>query len=455
MTVQLSQLRQWLGLPQGRPGLAALGYSIDSRTTRPGDLFFAIRGPRNDGHAYVQDALRLGAVAAVVETSFRGANEADLLRVTETGEALRTLAAHARAAWGRTVVAVTGSGGKTTTKDVTAELLGATLSVAKSEGNLNNEYGLPLSLLRISAESRVAVVEIGINHTGEMGPLARVAAPDIGVVTNVGAAHLGNFASVDEIGREKGRLIEALGEGGTAVLNADDERVAGFRNLHSGRTVTFGIERPADVRGEDVEELGAEGTRFRIGTHPMATALPGRHNVYNILAAAAVARCLGIEPQRLQGAIASLRPSSMRGFVRKSGGVTVIDDCYNANPSAMKAMLEVLRRTQAARRIAVLGEMRELGQRSRELHREVGEAVASAGIDYLIAVGGDAAEIVESAGVPAEFHESPVSAAGFLTRFVRAGDAVLIKASRGVGLERVRDPLFEALGPNGAERIVV
>ncbi len=455
MTLRLRQLRQWLGLPQGRPGLLAHGYSIDSRTIQPGDLFFAIRGPRNDGHAYVGDALRLGAVAAVVETSFRGADEGDLLRVTETGEALRTVAARARGTWGRTVVAITGSGGKTTTKDVTAELLGATLSVAKSEGNLNNEYGLPLSLLRISAQSRVAVVEIGINHAGEMGSLARVAAPDIGVVTNVGAAHLGNFASVDEIGREKGRLIEALGEGGTAVLNADDSRVAGFRSLHSGRTVTFGIERPADVRGEDVDELGAEGTRFRIGEHPMATALPGKHNVYNILAATAVARCLGIGPERLKEAIASLRPGAMRGFVRKSGGVTLIDDCYNANPSAMKAMLEVLRRTEAARRIAVLGEMRELGERSRELHREVGEAVASAGIDYLVAVGGDAAEIVESAGVPAEFHENPVSAAGFLTRFVRAGDAVLIKASRGVGLERVRDPLLEALGRNGAERIVV
>ena len=307
MTLRLSQIRQWLGLPRGGPGRIARGYSIDSRTIRPGDLFFAIRGLRNDGHVYVQDALRLGAVAAVVETSFRGAAESELLRVTETGEALRTVAARARAAWGRTVVAVTGSGGKTTTKDLTAELLGATGPVAKSEGNLNNEYGLPLSLLRVPAESRVAVVEIGISHPGEMGPLAGVATPDIGVVTNVGAAHLGNFASVDEIGREKGRLIQALGDGGTAVLNADDSRVAGFRNLHSGGTVTFGVERPADVRGEDVEELGAAGTRFRIGGHPMVTALPGMHNVYNILAAVSVARSLGIEPERLQDAIARLR----------------------------------------------------------------------------------------------------------------------------------------------------
>ena len=455
MTLRLSQVCQWLGLPQGEPGPIVRGYSIDSRTIQPGDLFFAIRGPRNDGHEYVQDAFKLGAVAAVVETAYGRADGGILLRVADTGDALRAVAARAREDWGRTVVAITGSGGKTTTKDVAAELLSGSRTVAKSEGNLNNEYGLPLSLLRVPADSSVAVVEIGINHAGEMGPLAGIAAPDIGVVTNVGAAHLGNFASVDEIGREKGRLIEALGKGGTAVLNADDPRVASFRNLHKGPTVTFGVERPADVRAEHVEELGAEGIRFRIAGHSMVSALLGRHNVYNILAGIAVARCLGTGPGRLREAVARLPPSAMRGIVRKSGGVIVIDDCYNANPGAMAAMLDVLRRTQAARRIAVLGEMRELGEHSRELHRQLGAVIAAAGVDYLVAIGGDASEIVECAGVPAEFHETPDSAAGFLTRFVRAGDAVLIKASRGVGLERVRDPLFESLGRAGAERIVV
>lgn len=455
MRLPLARIRHWLGLPRGRPGPVVRGYSIDSRTIRPGDLFFAIRGPRHDGHDYVGDVMRRGAAAAVVNASFQGEGKGAVLHVPDTARALRIVAGRARADWGRTVIAITGSGGKTTTKEVTAALLSESLPVARSEGNLNNEYGLPLSLLRIPDEARAAVVEIGINHAGEMRPLAETAAPDISVVTNVGPAHLGNFESVNEIAREKGKLIEALGGGGVAVLNADDPRVFGFRKLHSGPTVTFGIERRADIRATDVEEFGADGVRFRLEGRTMVSSLPGRHSVYNILASIAAMRCVSPDPERLQDAIARLRPGAMRGMVRKSGGVTVIDDCYNANPAAMASMLEVLRRTEAARRIAVLGEMRELGRSSREFHRRVGAAVASAGVDYLVAVGGDAVQIAESAGVPSEFHECPAAAARCLQRFVRSGDAILIKASRGVGLERVRDPLLELLGREGTERAVV
>ena len=455
MRLPLAGIRHWLGLPPGGPGSVARGYSIDSRTIRPGDLFFAIRGPRHDGHDYVGDVMRRGAAAAVVDASFRGEGGDTLLHVPDTARALRTVAGRARADWGRTVIAITGSGGKTTTKEVTAALLSESLAVARSEGNLNNEYGLPLSLLRIPDEARAAVVEIGINHAGEMQPLAETAAPDVSVVTNVGPAHLGNFESVDEIAREKGKLVEALGREGVAVLNADDPRVFGFRKLHRGPTVTFGIERQADVRATDVEEFGADGVRFRLGGRTMASSLPGRHSVYNILASVAAMRCVVPDPERLQDAVARLRPGAMRGRVRKSGGVTVIDDCYNANPAAMASMLEVLRRTEAARRIAVLGEMRELGRNSREFHRRLGAAVASAGVDYLVAVGGDAVQIAESAGVPSEFHECPSAAARRLQGFVRSGDAILIKASRGVGLERVRDPLLELLGREGTERAAV
>lgn len=446
MRLALSQIRAWLGVSGTAPPGEALGYSIDSRTVSPGDLFFAIRGPRFDGHDFVADALGRGAVGAVVDRPCPGCPDAALLPVPETGRALRRLASRARRQWGGTVVAVTGSGGKTTTKDIIAALLAGFRSVAKSEGNLNNEYGLPLSLLRVPADCRVAAVEIGINHAGEMRPLARIAAPDVGIVTNVGLAHVGNFASADELAAEKRRLIEAVGPRGTAILNADDRRVAGFRRLHDGPAVTFGIEREADVRAEAVVELGADGTRFRVAGHDMAAALPGRHNVYNILAAIAAIGVLGIGPERLAGPVSRLRPTAMRGTVRKAGGVTVIDDCYNANPAATEAMLRVLSGTAASRRIAVLGEMRELGARSRELHRRIGTAVASAGVDYLVGVGGDAAEIVRSAGVPAEFHASARAAARRVTSFVRSGDAVLIKASRGVGLERVRDPLLALLG---------
>ena len=450
MRLRLSQVRNWLGVPGPGTEAEALGYSIDSRTVSPGDLFFAIRGARLDGHDYVPDALRRGAVAAVVESSYAGCGDGMLLPVRETGAALRALAAAARKHWGGSVVAVTGSGGKTTTKDIIAALLADFQPVAKSEGNLNNEYGLPLSLLRVPDERRVAVLEIGINHAGEMEPLAALAAPDIGIVTNVGLAHVGNYSSEEELAREKGRLIEAVGPDGVAILNADDRRVARFRNLHEGRTVTFGIDSDADVRAEGVQELGADGTRFSVAGHGMASALPGRHNVYNILAAIAAVGILGFGPERLAGPVSRLRPAAMRGVIRKAGGVTVIDDCYNANPAATEAMLRVLAGTPASRRIAVLGEMRELGARSRELHQRVGEAVASAGVDYLVGVGGDAAETVRAAGVPAEFHDSPAAAAGSVTQLVRRGDAVLIKASRGVGLERVLDPLLESLSRAGA-----
>ena len=449
MTLRLPQVRAWLGLSaQGASGTAR-GCSIDSRSVREGDLFFAIRGPSNDGHDYVPEALAKGAVAAVVQLHYRG--KGPLLRVEDTSLALGRLAAEARRAWGGTVIAVTGSSGKTTTKDIIAALLQNILPVAKSQGNFNNEYGLPLSLLRIPDPVHTAVVEIGINRVGEMRPLGEIAAPDVSVVTNVGTAHVGNFASVEEIAAEKGRLVEALAPKGTAVLNADDDRVAAFRDSHHGKVVTYGIERSADLRAEHVELLGADGARFRLNGHPMHSPLAGRHNVYNVLAAVGAAAAVGVGPERLGGALRGLQPTSMRGSVRQIAGITFIDDCYNASPPAMEAMLEVLRGTPASRRIAVLGEMRELGARSRELHRRVGTAVGRSGIDHLVAVAGDAAEIAAASGIPAEFHTSPESAAAALAGMLRQGDAVLFKASRGVRLERARDIVCGRLGAAASE----
>ena len=449
MTLQLAQIRTWLGLPAHGASGTARGCSIDSRSVQAGELFFAIRGQSNDGHDYVPEALAKGAVAAVVRRNFRG--EGPLLRVEDTSLALRQLAAKARRRWGGTVVAVTGSSGKTTTKDILAAVLEGILPVAKSQANFNNEYGLPLSLLRIPRQVRTAVVEIGINRVGEMRQLGEIAAPDVSVLTNVGTAHIGNFASVDELAAEKGRLVEALAPTGTAVLNADDDRVAAFRDRHAGTVVTYGIECAADLRAEDVELLGADGARFRINGHLMHSPLAGRHNVYNVLAAAAAAAALGIAPERIGAPLRGLQPSAMRGSIRRVAGITFIDDCYNASPPAMEAMLEVLRGMPAARRIAVLGEMRELGSRSRELHRRVGAAVGRAGIDHLVAVAGDAAEIAAASGVSAEFHASPESAASALTGMLRQGDAVLFKASRGVQLERARDIVCGCLGAMASE----
>ncbi len=454
MILQLAQIRAWLGLAATGAAGATLGYSVDSRTLQPGDLFFAIQGPRRDGHAYVGEAFGRGAAAAVVRSSYQSVGDGMLLPVEDPASALHRLATWARRDWGKTLIAVTGSSGKTTTKEMIAALLEDFLPISKSEGNLNNEYGLPLSLLRIRDDADAAVVEIGVNHPGELRPLADIAAPNIGVVTNVGAAHVGNFDSVDAIAAEKRQLLESLPADGIAVLNADDARVAAFRAAHSGRSVTFGIDQEADLRAEDLHDLGVEGVRFRVAGHPMVTSLPGRHNVANIVAAMAVAQCLGVGAERLQGAVGRLRPAAMRGAVRKSGGVTLIDDCYNANPAAVEAMLGVLRRTSATRRIAVLGEMRELGARSRELHRRIGQAVTAAGLDYLVAVGGDAVEIAAATDVPGEFHDSVQDAALALAGRLRPGDALLLKASRGVGLERARDVLLEEMGRTTlAERI--
>lgn len=446
MKLSLAQIRSWLGLPGPPSAGDALGYSIDSRTLQRGDLFFAIRGPRHDGHDHLGQAFGRGAVAAVVRAAHPARSGAPLLRVPDPAEALRTVAARARGSWGGTVVAVTGSSGKTTTKEAVAALLATDRAVSKSEGNLNNEYGLPLSLLRVSGDAAAAVVEVGINRPGEMRPLARLATPDMAIVTNVGTAHVGNFASLEAIAEEKRGLVEELAEGGCAVLNADDARVRSFRTHHPGPTVTFGIEEPADIRAERVEDRGAAGVRFEVAGVELHSALPGRHNVYNLLAALAAASYSGLKVGCLRAAVARLRPAAMRGGVRQVAGVTVIDDCYNANPDAMEAMLRVLRRTKARRRLALLGEMRELGEGSRELHRRVGRATAAAALDYLVAVGGDAAEIAAAANVPTEFHGDPLAAAAALAARLEPGDAVLLKASRGVGLERARDALLEELG---------
>jgi UDP-N-acetylmuramoyl-tripeptide--D-alanyl-D-alanine ligase len=437
--------------------LSIAGFSIDSRTLEQGDLFFAIHGSSRDGHGFVADALRKGAAAAVVRRRWDAPPETRgglLLRVDEPAEALAELAAAARRRWGGTVVAVTGSNGKTTTKEACAACLAAVWKTAKTPGNLNNELGLPLSILRIPDGAEVAVLEMGMNHRGEIRKLARIAAPGYGVVTNVSAAHLGAFAAVEEVALAKRELIEELGPQGTAVLNADDPLVREFGSVHAGKTVTFGLDAPLvgrrpDFGAADLEEDPERGLSFRLTRRgrPLKTAaftsqLRGRHNAANLLAAIAVAVELGAPPARLKEAIANLAPGSMRGVLRRFGGVRVIDDCYNSNPAAAEAMLGVLASSQAERRIAVLGEMRELGEHSAELHRRAGRAAAGVGVDLLCAVHGGAREILAGAieaGMPPErtlFFEDPAAAGLALRSELREGDVVLVKGSRGVELER-------------------
>jgi UDP-N-acetylmuramoyl-tripeptide--D-alanyl-D-alanine ligase len=436
-----------------QPGKAT-GWSVDTRTQSAGDVFFALRGPNHDGHAFVSAALERGAAATVVDHETGAARE---LIVQDTLAALHRLAAWARGRWGGKVVGVTGSAGKTTTKDAIAHLLAAELAVGKTGGNLNNHVGLPLSILRLADDARVAVLELGMNHAGEIRRLAAIARPDVGVVTNVGYAHVENFDSIEGVAAAKRELIESLPPDGVAVLNADDPRVAAFREVHSGRTVTFGLSESADVRACQAEQGGTSGagdlvacqmTRFRALGVDFETALPGRHAVLNLLAAIAVARVFGIAPEKLVDPVRTFSVGKMRGEKLAHNGIVIWNDCYNSNPEAARSMIDVLRDTPARRRIAVLGEMLELGNAARELHRELGRYVASRGIDFLIGVHGEAHAMVGAAvgaGLPesaANFFEEAADAGDFVRGIAQPGDAVLFKGSRGVAIERALERLL-------------
>ena len=421
------------------------GYSIDSRTVRQGELFFAVRGERLDGHDFVEAALARGIVAAVVarEHAPRFPVRSKVLVVDDTLAALQSLAAAVRRLWGKPMVAVTGSAGKTTTKEAIAHLLSTKFHVLKSEGNLNNHFGLPLQLLRLEAGHEIAVIEMGMSHAGEISALAKIAQPETGVVTNVAPVHLGFFNSVAEIARAKYELIAGLPPSGTAILNADDEYVSQFGRDFHGKKVMFGLQHPADVRAENMRTRGEAGSLFDLVLdgcrEPVTLPLMGTHNIYNALAAAAVASQFGITPSEAASALATLAPADKRGEVLKLSGATVINDCYNSNPKALDSMVEALAAMPARRRIVVAGEMLELGPAGEKLHRQSGRHMADAGIDIVVGVRGLAREIVNAArqaGVQAHFVETPETAGEWLSREVRDGDAILLKASRGVKLER-------------------
>ncbi len=409
------------------------GWSIDSRTIQPGDLFFALRGPNHDGHAYVAEVFEKGAVGVVADRKVEGSGI--VLQVPDSARALQQVAARAREKWAGDVVAVTGSAGKTTTKDVIATMLDAT----KSEGNLNNHVGLPLSLLRLDDTARIAVIEIGMNHAGEIRELAAIAKPNVGVVTNVGYAHIEFFDSIEGIAAAKRELIESLPRTGTAVLNADDPHVAKF--THEGRTIWFGQSENADVRAMDIA-YSPEGVRFRVGSTWFESRMTGRHSVSNILAGIASAGLYGIQPRQLVEKVWKLSPGKMRGERLEIRGILLYNDCYNSNPDAVRAMLDLLKQTPARRRIAVLGEMLELGRWAEPLHRATGQYAAEQGIDVLVGIRGAACCTLDAAtraGLRADaafFFEDPAEAGKFLRTFAREGDAILFKGSRGVHVER-------------------
>jgi UDP-N-acetylmuramoyl-tripeptide--D-alanyl-D-alanine ligase len=423
----------------------ALGYSIDSRTVGPGELFFAVKGERLDGHDFVGAALDRGAVATVVRKDqlHRFPGNMKLLPVDDTLIALQTLATAVRKLWGKPLIGVTGSAGKTTTKEAIAHVLASKFRVLKSEGNFNNHFGLPLMLLKLEPEHDLAVIEMGMSHAGEIRALGKIANPDIGVVTNVAPVHLEFFDSLAGIARAKYELIESLPSNGTAVLNADDEYVSHFGRDYRGRVIKYGTTFAADVSAENVQSKGAEGSEFDVavaGTRQHAhLPLVGEHNVLNALAAVAVSIACGMKASDAIAALATLKPADKRGQVLQLGNITVINDCYNSNPKALKAMVDALSAMKAARRIVVAGEMLELGPAGEALHRESGSHMGEKKIDVLIGVRGLAHALVDGAqqaGTRAEFVATPEEAGEWLARETRDGDVVLLKASRGVKLER-------------------
>jgi UDP-N-acetylmuramoyl-tripeptide--D-alanyl-D-alanine ligase len=450
MTLSITAIAEKIGAappPKEAAGISVPGWSIDSRTVNPGDCFFALRGPLKDGHDYVANVLERGAALAIVERPV----DAKILQlvVPDTLAALQELARKVRVRWAGTVIGVTGSAGKTTTKDAIASLLNVHIRTGRTIGNYNNQFGVPLSLLRLGEECRAAVIEMGMNHAGEIRELAAIAKPRIGVVTNVGWAHTEYFdTGIEGVALAKRELIEALPPEGIAILNADDERVREFRHIHPGRSILFGFSETAEVRAEDLHVCG-NFTRFRCLGVDFESPLAGRHGVGNVLAAIAVARALGIAPERLQDAVRTLATGKMRGERFERNGITIINDCYNANPEAMRSMLELLRDTPAQRRIAVLGEMLELGREAGTLHRGIGQFAAEQGIHALLGVRGAARFMVDGAmeagmsGSAASFFESPEAAGDYLRSYIRPGDAILFKGSRGVEVEKALERAFE------------
>jgi len=451
-------------IAQGDAQQAIEAISIDSRTVEAGDFFVAIRGDRFDGHQFVTDAIARGAIGALVEDGAalalarNGAGGGRFVPVVieadDTTRALQDVARDVRRRSGARVVAITGSAGKTTTKEIAAEFLSARYRVFRNKGNLNNHIGLPLSLLELRGRPEVAVVELGMNHPGEIRTLVGIAEPEVRAWTNVGDAHLGFFASSDEMADAKAEILEAARATDVLVANADDGRIAARTRRFAGRVVTFGMSAPADISATDIEQRGLDGTAANVRTPAgevrIETPLLGLGNLANVLAATAIALELDVPLADIAERAAALRPASHRGeLLRLPGGISLIDDSYNSSPSALKRTLEIMKAaTGSARKAAVLGEMLELGAHSAGLHEECGAAAAQAGLHLLIVVGGAPARALADAAIRAGMPASAVmhvatkeAAADAAMERLRPGDLVLVKGSRGIGTDLVVERL--------------
>jgi len=433
-------------LESGSPDTNISRLSTDSRTLQAGDLFVPLRGENFDGHKFIEQAVTRGAAGAMVEKKWKGGTPRDfaLIRVADTLVGYQTLAANYRASLPLKVIAITGSNGKTSTKDFVAATLAKKFRVTKTEGNFNNHVGLPQTMLAASRDDEIAVWEIGMNHPGEIAALARLAAPDAAIITNVGVAHIEFMGSREAIAEEKGTLAEAVAASGTLILNADDAFSEGIAKRTRAKIILAGIDN-GTVRATDITQHST-GSEFTIleGAHRCRAQLPvpGIHMVQNAMLAVAAGRAFGLSLEECAIGLASTPLTKARLQIKEIAGIQFIDDSYNANPDSMKAALRTLVELDAdGRRIAVLGEMGELGAESEGGHREVGEAAAALRIDELIAVGEAGAAIAraaERAGLEKSVAVSSADeAAELLEKSAAPGDLILVKGSRSARMERV------------------
>jgi UDP-N-acetylmuramoyl-tripeptide--D-alanyl-D-alanine ligase len=446
--------KKLLGELLGRlEGMEIKGVSIDSRNIREGELFIAIKGDRFDGHDFVPEAIKKGAWGALVErTALESRYERlgglkNILPVEDTLLALQEMSHMHRKKYSILMVGITGSNGKTTTKEMVAGIMKRKGPVLKNEGNLNNHIGVPLTLLKLEARHQAAVVEMGMSATGEIDMLARLVSPDVGIITNVGPAHLEFLGTMDMVADAKAEILENLKADGTAVLNADDRYFETLKKKWSGRIVSFGIENKADVSASNIRQ-GKDFTDFTLAGDgskvPVRLRTVGRYNIYNALAAAAAAIAAGMSMDAVKYGLDGFAPVSMRSELKLIHGRTVLADYYNANPGSVKAALEALISLgTGVKSVAVLGDMLELGAAADEAHREIGRAAARLGVDILITVGPLSKHTLEGAhdaGMPKGrlfAAGSHAEAADLLRKHSKNGDAVLIKGSRGMKMEKI------------------
>jgi len=462
MILTLEQILKVTGgnLVRGGGKIFFQGISTDSRTVVEGDLFIALKGPHFDGHHYASEALRKKAGGVLIEEAkvgdirSNGDRSNPVIAVKDTLTALGDIARDWRRSHGTPVVGLTGSNGKTTTKEMIAVCLETTFPVLKTKGNLNNLIGVPLTLLGLTEKERVVVLEMGMNVPGEIRRLTEIAEPDVGLITNVHEVHLEGLGSVDRLKEEKGELFRRMRKDGTIVVNQDDPRVVDLASQYPGQKITFGMEHPADVMAKEIR-LGSEGTSFTLilEGEAMEIHLPlfGRHFVPNALSAVAIASLFGVEVRRIKESLEKVQPFPMRMEVlRLKGGKTLINDAYNANPHSTELALETLAEAKGeGRAIAVLGDMLELGNFAKEAHEEIGKKVSELSIDFLVTMGEEAATVVESAfrhGYPtksAKVVKSHSEAISLLRGMIQDGDWILVKGSRRMAMEKIAEGLAE------------